>query len=104
MEFTTEAFSKMKGLRLFKVYWSCGFTNHWTKLLVPKGFEFPSYDLRYLHWEGYPLESLPSNFDGENLVELNLKKSSIKYLWQRQSEKVVLIFSYIVSSFLLLIF
>ena len=106
MEFTTEAFSKMKGLRLFKVYWSCGFTNHTggecTKLLVPEGFEFPSYDLRYLHWEGYPLESLPSNFDGENLVELNLKKSSIKYLWQW--EKVVLIFIYIVSSFLLLIF
>ena len=106
MEFTTEAFSKMKSLRFFKVYWSCGFTNHaggeCTKLLVPKGFEFPSYDLRYLHWEGYPLESLPLNFDGENLVELNLKKSSIKYLWQ--SEKVVLIFSYIVSSFLLLIF
>ena len=67
-----------------------------------EGFEFPSYDLRYLHWEGYPLKSLPLNFDGENLVELNLKKSNIKYLWKW--EKVILIFSYIVSSFLLLIF
>ena len=106
MEFTTKAFKRMKRLRLFKVYWSCGFTNfmgrEYPKLLVPKDFEFPSYDLRYLHWEGYPLESLPSNFDGENLVELNLEKSNIKYLWK--SEKVVLIFSYIVSSFLLLIF
>ena len=108
MEFTTKAFKRMKRLRLFKVYWSCGFTNfmgrEYSKLLVPKDFEFPSCDLRYLHWEGYPLESLPSNFDGENLVELNLKKSSVKYLWQSESEKVVLIFSYIVSSFLLLIF
>ena len=106
MEFTTKAFKRMKRLRLFKVYWSCGFTNfmgrEYPKLLVPKDFEFPSYDLRYLHWEGYPLESLPSNFDAENLVELNLEKSSIKYLWK--SEKVVLIFSYIVSSFQLLIF
>ncbi|KAJ9680242.1 hypothetical protein PVL29_019527 [Vitis rotundifolia] len=26
----------------------------------------------YLCWDGYPLDSLPSNFDGENLVELHL--------------------------------
>ena len=105
MEFTTKAFRRMKRLRLFKVYWSCGFTNfmgrEYPKLLVPKDFEFPSYDLRYLHWESYPLESLPSNFDGENLVELNLMGSDIKHLWQR--EKVAFKFSYILSSFLLLI-
>ena len=63
--------------------------------------EFPSYDLRYLCWERYPLESLPSSFDGENLVELNLMNKNIKRLWQR--EKVAFIFSYILSSFILLI-
>ena len=105
IEFTSKAFRRMTGLRLFKVYWSCGFTNlmgrEYPKLLIPEDFEFPSYDLRYLHWERYPLESLPSNFDGENLVELNLMESNIKRLWHR--EKVIFIFSYILSSFRLLI-
>ena len=105
MEFTSKAFKRMKRLRLFKVSRSCGFTNfmgrEYPKLLVPKDFEFSSYDLRYLHWEVYPLGSLPSNFDGENLVELNLMVSDIKRLWKR--EKVAFIFSYILSSFLLLI-
>ena len=105
MKFTTKAFRRMKGLRLLKVYWSCSLTNHigreYPKLLVPEDFKFPSYDLRYLHWERYPLESLPSNFDGENLIELNLEHSNIKHLWKM--EKVVLIFSYI-AFLLLLIF
>ena len=35
------------------------------KIFLPEGFEFPR-GLRYLHWEG--LESLPLNFDSENLV------------------------------------
>lgn len=91
ISFTTEAFRRMERLRLFKVYWSHGFVNYmgkeYQKFLLPEDFEIPSHDLRYLHWEGYSLKSLPSNFHGENLIELNLKHSNIEQLWQ--GKKVV---------------
>ena len=92
ISFTTEAFKRMERLRLLKIYWSWGFLDYMgkrcQKLLLPEDFQFPSYYLRYLHWEGYSLKSLPSNFDGENLIELNLQHSNIEHLWQ--GKKVVL--------------
>ncbi|XP_037494187.1 LOW QUALITY PROTEIN: disease resistance-like protein DSC1 [Jatropha curcas] len=45
------------------------------------GLEFLSDELRYLHWDGYPLRSMPSNFQAEKLVELNLAYSNVKQLW-----------------------
>ena len=62
-----------------------------SKMQLGLDFEIPSYELRYLCWDGYPLDSLPSNFDGENLVELHLKCSNIKQLWQEN--KVLLSFN-----------
>ncbi|KAL6317044.1 hypothetical protein AAG906_026832 [Vitis piasezkii] len=47
---------------------------------VSTGFEFPSYELRYLHWDEYPLESLPLNFHGVNLIELNLQYGKLRVL------------------------
>ncbi|CAN6722809.1 unnamed protein product [Malus baccata var. baccata] len=38
--------------------------------------------LRYLYCDWYPLESLPSNFCPENLVELHLPYSKVKKLWR----------------------
>ncbi|XP_050141840.1 TMV resistance protein N-like isoform X3 [Malus sylvestris] len=38
--------------------------------------------LRYLYCDWYPLESLPSNFCPENLVELHLPYSNVKKLWR----------------------
>eukprot|EP00261_Vitis_vinifera_P034267 XP_019075510.1 PREDICTED: TMV resistance protein N isoform X1 [Vitis vinifera] len=80
----TMIFAKMKRLRLLKIYWSgyCGTTEKEFKVILPEDFQFPAHELRYLHWEGYPLKSLPSNFLGENLVELNMVDSNIKQLWQ----------------------
>ena len=60
-----------------------------SKMKLGLDFEFPSYELRYLRWDGYPLEFLPSNFDGENLIELHLKCSNIKQLWH--GNKVLLL-------------
>ena len=62
-----------------------------SKMHLDPDFEIPSYELRYLCWDGYPLDFLPSNFDGENLVELHLKCSNIKQLWQ--GKKVLLSFN-----------
>ena len=85
IEFTTEAFDRMTRLRLFKVHQDrkCGSMVQKYELDVSTSFEFPSYELRYLHWDGYPLESLPSNFNGANLIELNLQYSKLRGLWKR---------------------
>ncbi|CAN6685016.1 unnamed protein product [Malus baccata var. baccata] len=40
--------------------------------------------LRYLYWLSYPLESLPSNFCPENLVELHIRYSKVKKLWKEE--------------------
>ena len=88
VEFTTEAFKMMKKLRLLKVHQDAKYDRfHFKAVTAPKvhfsgDFEFPSYELRYLQWDGYPLESLPSNFHGEELVELKFRSSNIKQLFQ----------------------
>ena len=84
IKFNTKVFSEMKSLRLLKVHWSNhnDFMEMKIRKLLSKDFEFPSYQLRYLYWDGFSLKSLPSNFDGENIVELHLRHSSIKRLWK----------------------
>ena len=92
MQFNTKVLSKMNKLRLLKVYWRRHYGHvrkdykltlpENFKLILPENFEFPSYELRYLHWEGYSLKSLPSNFKGENLVKIKLPNSNIRQLWQ----------------------
>ena len=90
--------AKMTSLRLLKLH--SGFSNFSSKahdsiveiaskMKLGLDFEFPSYELRYLCWDGYPLEFLPSNFDGGNLIELHLKCSNIKQLWH--GNKVLLL-------------
>ncbi|CAN6580385.1 unnamed protein product [Malus baccata var. baccata] len=49
--------------------------------------DFPD-SLRYLYWWGYPLESLPSKFSPENLVELHMPDSKIKKLWKEDQRLV----------------
>ncbi|KAB2622994.1 TMV resistance protein N-like [Pyrus ussuriensis x Pyrus communis] len=44
--------------------------------------------LRYLYWFGYPLESLPSKFSPENLVELHMPYSRVKKLWKEDQRLV----------------
>ncbi|XP_034674505.1 disease resistance protein RUN1-like [Vitis riparia] len=84
---TAEAFRKMKRLRLLKVRFN-------SMVQLSQDFELPCHDLVYFHWDCYPLESLPSNFHTDNLVELNLWGSNIKHLWEGNmpAEKLKVIF------------
>ncbi|XP_034675407.1 disease resistance protein RPV1-like [Vitis riparia] len=75
MQLTAETFKKMNRLRLLKV------TSNPT-VQLSQDFELPCHDLVYFHWGGYPLESLPSNFHADNLVELDLWFSNIKHFWE----------------------
>ncbi|GAU23774.1 hypothetical protein TSUD_142660 [Trifolium subterraneum] len=47
----------------------------------PNGLEWLSDKLRYLTWDGYCLESLPSIFCAEKLVKLDMPNSKLKKLW-----------------------
>ncbi|MCI02517.1 putative disease resistance protein (TIR-NBS-LRR class), partial [Trifolium medium] len=47
----------------------------------PDGLEWLSDKLRYLQWDGYCLESLPSTFCAEMLIELRMTHSKLRKLW-----------------------
>ena len=87
-QFMSEAFRKMKRLRLLRVHRDGLLPYGPNTVLLPKNFEFPSHELRYLHWDGWSLDSLPSSFNGEKLVKLSLRDSSLKHLWKENKVKV----------------
>ncbi|XP_057997759.1 disease resistance protein RPV1 isoform X2 [Hevea brasiliensis] len=79
MYLSSKAFMRMYNLRLLKIHSSI--VGNKCKVHLPYGLEFLSDELRYLHWDRYPLSSLPPNFQAENLVKLNLPNSCVKQLW-----------------------
>ncbi|PRQ21570.1 putative P-loop containing nucleoside triphosphate hydrolase, leucine-rich repeat domain, L [Rosa chinensis] len=66
------AFSTMDRLRLLKIC-RAKFSGNITYL---------SNELQYLEWHGFPLDSFPSGFQPDKLVELHLRLSHIKQLWK----------------------
>ncbi|KAM5563077.1 hypothetical protein ABKV19_017991 [Rosa sericea] len=46
---------------------------------LPKGLDYLPDSLRILDWTRYPLESLPSHFNPQKLLELSLSHSCVKY-------------------------
>ncbi|TXG54808.1 hypothetical protein EZV62_020064 [Acer yangbiense] len=66
----------MCNLKTLKINWGLYDAVH-----LPDGLDYLPNELRYLHWDCYPLEELPSCFNPVNLVELDLAHSSIKQLW-----------------------
>ncbi|XP_024044601.1 disease resistance-like protein DSC1 isoform X2 [Citrus clementina] len=81
----------MSNLRLLKFYvpeierfLSMSFEEQlsYSKVQLRKGLDYLPKKLRYLHWDTYPLRTLPSNFKPKNLVELNLRFSKVEQLWE----------------------
>ncbi|XP_010242716.1 PREDICTED: TMV resistance protein N-like isoform X2 [Nelumbo nucifera] len=72
LSLTTEAFSKMKELRLLQVNYTniIGDCKHFSK------------NLRWLCWHGCPLELIPINFDLKKLAVLDMQDSRIQRLWE----------------------
>ncbi|CAJ2657360.1 unnamed protein product [Trifolium pratense] len=70
--FSTEAFKKMKRLRLLQL----------TSVRLDGDFEYISRNLRWLCWNGFPLTSIPSNFYQGNLVSIELENSNVRRLWR----------------------
>ncbi|XP_048436927.1 uncharacterized protein LOC103934681 isoform X3 [Pyrus x bretschneideri] len=70
--FSTEAFRKMRSLRLLKLSHTklTGSCNNFSK------------ELRWLCWHGFPLEVIPLDFDQPNLVAVDLSYSKLKRVWE----------------------
>ncbi|KAL6317035.1 hypothetical protein AAG906_026814 [Vitis piasezkii] len=77
---TTQAMKEMSGLRLLKIFLGSEVVSGEEdyKVRISRDFEFPTWGLSYLYWHGYPLNSLPSNFEPQKLVELNMPYSNIR--------------------------
>ncbi|CAN6993150.1 unnamed protein product [Brassica oleracea var. botrytis] len=73
-----EAFKNMFNLRFLKIYNSCSKYGH--GLNFPNGLDSLPCGLRLLHWENYPLKSLPQDFELDNLVELCMPYSKLQTL------------------------
>ncbi|KAL6315738.1 hypothetical protein AAG906_006600 [Vitis piasezkii] len=91
LDFSTEAFARMKNLRLLKFYHSKSISRDFGDTFNKKvnctvrsahEFKFCSNDLRYLYWHGYSLKSLPNDFSPKHLVELSMPYSHIEKLWK----------------------
>ena len=76
-----QAFAKMENLRLLKFYVSNVWHNRGNKVHAFEGLESVFTELKYLHWYGFPLKSLQPNFQSENLVILEMRKSNVEELW-----------------------
>ncbi|CAA7054874.1 unnamed protein product [Microthlaspi erraticum] len=79
-ELNPNVFEKMYRLRFLKLH--CPTSENHCKVCLPQGLHSLPDELRLLHWERYPLGSLPRNFNPKNLVELNMPYSNLTKLWK----------------------
>nr|WIL59991.1 nodulation protein [Melilotus officinalis] len=70
--FSTKAFKNMKKLRLLQL----------SGAQLDGDFKYLSRNLRWLHWNGFPLTCIPSNFYQRNIVSIELENSNVKLLWK----------------------
>ncbi|XAR49138.1 hypothetical protein NMG60_11032227 [Bertholletia excelsa] len=78
----TDAFAKMHNLEFLKL--KC--------VQLHGDYENFPKRLKCLKWHGSPLQSIPINFAMESLVVLNMKHSSLRYLWDGSKVSFILIF------------
>ncbi|KAF8107619.1 hypothetical protein N665_0119s0080 [Sinapis alba] len=80
VQLSPTAFEKMYNLRLLKLY--CPTSKNHSNVCLPQGLYSLPDELRLLHWERYPLGSLPRKFNPKNIVELNMPYSNMTKLWK----------------------
>lgn len=73
------SFRSMYNLRYLKIFYSKPESENNRKKAL-ESLSLP-YGLKFLHWEHYPLQSLPQDFDPSNLVEIDMPHSQLQTLW-----------------------
>ncbi|XP_062002318.1 disease resistance-like protein DSC1 [Rosa rugosa] len=83
LDIKPSAFKQMHNLRLLKLHFEryCDPMSCVNKVHLPRGLECLPQALRIMQWDGYPLNSLPSKFCAEKLVELRMRNSRLQRLW-----------------------
>ncbi|CAA7048562.1 unnamed protein product [Microthlaspi erraticum] len=76
------SFCGMHNLMFLKFYKSSLSKEDQTELHLPGGLDYLPRKLRLLHWDAYPMTSMPSSFRPEFLVVLNLRESKLEKLWE----------------------
>ena len=80
---SAEAFLKMKNLRFLKIgYVEPPQGHNKGPLQFLQDLSYISNQLRIIDWYGYPLKSMPNNFQPMKLVELRMHCSGIEKLWK----------------------
>ncbi|XP_010434398.1 PREDICTED: inactive disease resistance protein RPS4-like [Camelina sativa] len=86
IKLSPDVFMRMSNLKFLKFHKS--HCSQWCdndhKFLFSEGLDHFPDELVYLHWQGYPYEYLPSEFNPEELVDLSLRYSFIKQLWENE--------------------
>ena len=90
--FSTKAFENMKKLRLLQL----------SGVQLDGDFKYLSKQLRWLHWNGFPLTCIPSNFYQRNLVSIVLENSNVKLVWKEMQVLIWIVLYF--ELFLLFIF
>ncbi|XP_028756327.1 disease resistance-like protein DSC1 [Neltuma alba] len=87
MHVIIEAFCSVPNLKFLEFYGNINgrFEN---ALTFPRGMKFLPKNLMLLDWVGCPLQSLPTTFKGENLVEIKLPNSNLTKLWNGEQNLV----------------
>ncbi|XP_021806789.1 TMV resistance protein N-like [Prunus avium] len=70
--FGTEAFSKMRKLKLLQLNY----------VELTGEYKFLSKNLRWLCWHGFLLDSIPGDFDLTSLIAMDLQFSKLKVVWK----------------------
>ncbi|KAL5062722.1 hypothetical protein RYX36_024459 [Vicia faba] len=78
----SDTFTKMKALRILKLYIPLGQSCSNAYLNLPMELKPFSSELRYFEWIGYPFETLPQPFCAKLLVEIRMPHSNVKRLWK----------------------
>lgn len=91
LSISERGFSGMKNLRFLKFY--TNLENKEVKKEVnvhlPQGLDYLCPKLRLLHWEAFPMRSMPSTFRPVCLVELTMEASKLEKLWDGAQVRVV---------------
>ena len=86
LQLSSDIFKKMNNIRFLKFYIPAGQSS--SNKYLPRVLEQFPEKLRYLEWDGFPLESLPLSFCAKLLVEIRMPYSNIEELWQGMQVKI----------------
>ncbi|KAH1069166.1 hypothetical protein GLYMA_03G088000v4 [Glycine max] len=74
--FKTCAFEKMQRLRLLQL----------ENIQLAGDYGYLSKELRWMCWQGFPSKYIPKNFNMENVIAIDLKRSNLRLVWKEPQD------------------